>query len=84
MSKSQTTDIVPVDGKKLLRAIKKFYRESLAETYYAPFNMNSKNYMFIPPETEAWFNQLGELLTASTRLNQQKDHLPVEPGARGE
>jgi hypothetical protein len=77
MSKSQTTDIGPVDGKKLLPAIKKFSRESLAGTYYAPFNMNSKNYMFIPPETEAWFDQLGELLTASTRLTQQKDHLPA-------
>lgn len=74
MSKPQTTSIAPVDGKKLLRAIKKFSRESLAGAYYAPFNMNSKNYMFIPPETEAWFDRLGELLTASTQLTMQKDH----------
>jgi hypothetical protein len=53
MSKAPTTTVAPVDGRKLLRAIKKFQRESLAGTYYAPFNMNSKNYMFIPPETEA-------------------------------
>jgi hypothetical protein len=37
---------VPVDGRKLLRAIKKFQRESLAGAYYAPFNMNSN---FTPP-----------------------------------
>jgi hypothetical protein len=74
MSKTQTTIIEPVDGKKLLRAIKKFQRESLAGAYYAPFDMNSKNYMFIPPETEAWFDRLGELLTTSVQLTKQKDH----------
>jgi len=73
MSKAPTTTIAPVDGRKLLRAIKKFQRESLAGTYYAPFNMNSKNYMFIPPETEAWFDRLGELLATSVQLTKQQD-----------
>jgi hypothetical protein len=74
MSKTQATIIEPIDGKKLLRAIKKFQRESLAGAYYAPFDMNSKNYMFIPPETEAWFDRLGELLATSVQLTRQKDH----------
>jgi hypothetical protein len=36
--------------------------------------MNSKNYRFIPPETEAWFNRLGELLATSVQLTKQKDY----------
>ena len=75
MSKTKTTSLAPIDGKQLLRAIKKFRRESLGGAYYAPFDMNSKNYMFIPPETEAWFDRLGELLTASVQLTKQRDHL---------
>jgi hypothetical protein len=43
MSKVQTPLDTPVDGKELLHEIKRFQRESLAGTYYAPFNMNSKN-----------------------------------------
>jgi len=74
MSKAQTSPVAPVDGKKLLRTIKRFRRESSAGAYYAPFNVNSKNYRYIPPETEAWFDRLGELLASSTQLTQQKDH----------
>jgi hypothetical protein len=74
MSKVPTSPVAPVDGKKLLRTIRRFQRESLAGAYYAPFNMNSKNYMDIPPETEAWFDSLGELFASSTQLTQQKDH----------
>ena len=72
--KAQTSLSATVDGKKLLREIRKFKRESLAGAYYAPFNMNSKNYMYIPPETEAWFARLGELLASSTQLAKQKEH----------
>src|SRR3972149_5359551 len=79
MSKVQTPLYTPVDGKELLRAIKRFQRESLAGTYYAPFKMNSKNYMVIPPETEGWFDPLGELLTDSIQLTKQKDHQPAPP-----
>ena len=74
MSKAPTSPVAPVDGKKLLRTIRGFRRESLAGAYYASFNMNSKNYMDIPPETEAWFDRLSELLASSTQLTQQKDH----------
>jgi hypothetical protein len=40
------------DQKNLLGDIKKFYDDSLKGVYYAPFDVNSKNYMNIPEETE--------------------------------
>ncbi|HET7089343.1 MAG TPA: hypothetical protein VFL17_11895 [Anaerolineae bacterium] len=43
MSKALTSPVAPVDGKKLLRTIRRFQRESLAGVHYAPFNMNSKS-----------------------------------------
>ena len=64
----------PVDGVKVLRALKKLRRESLAGVYYAPFNVNSKNWMHTPKETEDWFDRLGQLLQASTQLTKQKEH----------
>ena len=64
----------PVDGVKLLRVVRKLRRETLAGVYYAPFNVNSKNWMHIPKETEDWFDRLGQLLQASTQLTKQKEH----------
>lgn len=63
-----------VDSTQLLRAIKKFERESLAGAYYAPFNMNSTNYRDIPKETEGWFKRLANLLQAGTQLTKQRKH----------
>jgi hypothetical protein len=63
-----------VDDVQLLRAVKRFQRESLTGVYYAPFNMNSKNYRDIPKETERWFQRLANLLRASTQLTRQKEH----------
>ena len=64
-----------VDGEVLLNEVEDFKRESLAGMYYAPFNINSKNYMHIPEETEEWFERLGDLLKASSQLTAQGDHL---------
>ncbi|MBN1995062.1 MAG: hypothetical protein JW953_20375 [Anaerolineae bacterium] len=64
-----------VDGEKLLAEIEQFQKESLAGAYYAPFNINSKNYMHIPAETEDWFEELSDFLKAATQLTQQGDHL---------
>ena len=64
----------PVDGVKVLRAVKKLRRESLTGVYYVPFNVNSKNWMHVPKETEAWLYRLGKLLQASTQLTKQKEH----------
>lgn len=62
------------DGKKLLEEIKKFQRDSLEGVYYAPFDINSKNFMHVPEETEEWFDRLGDLLKESERLVGQEDH----------
>jgi hypothetical protein len=64
-----------VDGEVLLNKVEDFKRESLAGAYYAPFNINSKNYMHVPEETEEWFERLGDLLKASSQLTAQGDHL---------
>jgi hypothetical protein len=68
------TESLHVDGAVLLTQVRQFQRDSLARKYYAPFDINSKNFMHIPEETKAWFEQLGDLLTDSARLSQQGDH----------
>jgi len=63
------------EGQKLLKEIKKFHQESFGGVYYAPFNVNSKNFSYIPEETEEWFDRMGELLEASAKLTWQGEHL---------
>jgi hypothetical protein len=63
-----------VDGESLLEDVEQFQRDSLAGDYYAPFDMNSKNFSDVPEETNAWFDRLGDLLGDSARLSQQGDH----------
>ena len=70
-----SADATPMDGAKLLRAIRVFERESLAGIHYAPFNLNSKNYRHIPKETETWFDRLATLLQASAELTKQGEHV---------
>lgn len=64
-----------VDGEVLLNKVEDFGHESLAGAYYAPFNINSKNFMHIPEETEEWFERLGDFLKASSQLTAQGDYL---------
>ena len=74
-------DIPPsaVDGTELLKRLTQFHRDSLARQYYAPFEINSKNYTHIPDETEEWFEILGDLLEDSRKLTEQEEHaLAVE------
>lgn len=65
----------PVEGETLLNEVEQFRRQSLAEMYYAPFDINSKNWMDVPEETEEWFERIGDLLKASGQLTAQSDHL---------
>ena len=58
----------PVDGEVLLDEVELFQRESLAGIYYEPFDINSKNWTYVPEETEEWFERLGDLLKASCQL----------------
>ena len=41
---------LPVDGEVLLDEVEQFRRESLAEVYYEPFDINSKNGMYVREE----------------------------------
>ena len=66
---------LPVDGESLLADVKRFQSESRAGMYYEPFDINSKNYMDVPEETNAWFERVGDLLTESARLSEQGDHV---------
>ncbi|MFM7528956.1 MAG: hypothetical protein ACKO63_10825 [Nodosilinea sp.] len=59
----------------IIEESKNFYSDSLAGVYYAPFNINSKNFSHIPEETEEWFNKLGDLLQSSTELTKHKEHV---------
>jgi hypothetical protein len=62
------------DGKSLLQEVGAFQQDSLAGKYYAPFRINSKNFMDIPEETEEWFERLGDLLQGSLHLSEQGEH----------
>ena len=64
----------PVDGEDLLSTIEAFYKSSLAGHYYAPFDINSKNFSDIPEETGEWFEEIGDHLEDSSRLSDQGDH----------
>ena len=52
----------------------KFHHDSLGKVYYAPFNVDSKNFMHIPEETEEWFETLGDFLEESSTLTKQGEH----------
>ena len=58
----------------VVRDVRVFHHESLEGAYYAPFDMNSKNYMHVPEETEVWFERLGDLLKKSSQLSKQGAH----------
>jgi hypothetical protein len=64
----------PADEGMLLKEVKQFQRDSLTGKFYAPFNMNSKNFTQVPGKTRIWFRRLGQLLTDAARLSEQGDH----------
>ena len=65
-----------INGKKLLQEIQKFEQDSSAGEFYAPFEINSKNFSEIPEETEMWFEELNELLSSFNSSN----HISVSSG----
>src|SRR3990172_6774137 len=48
----------PVDGETLLREVGAFRQASLGGAYYAPFNIKSRNYKYLPEKTTEWFERL--------------------------
>ena len=54
MKKSKPSKVI---AKDVIKESEKFYEDSLAGLYYAPFEINSKNFTHIPEETEEWFEK---------------------------
>lgn len=65
----------PVDGESLLADIEHFAAMSRGGLYYAPFMINSKNFMHVPEETKEWFAKLGDFLQDSCHLTAQGEYL---------
>jgi len=71
IKKSKPSNII---AKEVIRDSETFYKDSLAGVFYAPFDINSKNFSNVPEETEEWFEKLGDLLQSSVQLTKQKEH----------
>lgn len=63
-----------IDGERLLADIRQFATRSREGHYYAPFMVDSKNFMDVPEETDAWFEKLGDLLQDSCQLTAQQEY----------
>lgn len=63
-----------INERKILDKVNNFYKQSLAGHYYAPFDMNSKNFMNLPEETDEWCNQIALLLQESSQLTHLGKH----------
>jgi hypothetical protein len=63
-----------VDGGRLRKEIDEFRRDSLAGNYYAPFNVNSKNFMEVPEETHEWCDRFARLVAEVCKLTANGEH----------
>lgn len=63
-----------MDGRQLREVIEQFRRDSLARKYYALFNVNSKNYMDVPEETEESCNRFAGLVAEACKLTDSEEH----------
>lgn len=61
-------------GDGLLKEIGAFREKSLRGDYWAPFNVNSKNFMDVPVETTEWFDRLADLFTAAMKLVEGQEY----------
>ncbi|OHD19173.1 MAG: hypothetical protein A2086_14755 [Spirochaetes bacterium GWD1_27_9] len=59
---------------KIVNDIKIFYKESLSKEYYAPFDINSKNYMIIPEKTKIWCNKMADYYKKTIYLTNKCRH----------
>lgn len=66
---------VPIyDSRQILKMIRKFYNDSLAKKYYAPFMMNSKNFSDIPEETELWCDLLADYFKMTLAVFEHEEY----------
>jgi hypothetical protein len=63
-----------VDGEQLWGEIDQFRRDSLARQYYAPFNMDSRNWRHIPEKTREWCHRFAGFAEGASRLSARGDH----------
>jgi hypothetical protein len=63
-----------MDGEQLREEIEEFRRASLAREYYAPFMINSKNFMDRPEETEEWCDLFARFVAGASKLTARKKH----------
>ncbi|MGB3852587.1 MAG: hypothetical protein WA958_21660 [Tunicatimonas sp.] len=60
--------------KELYPKILEFHKKSITGEYYAPFDINSNNFMHIPNETDEWFSELSYYLDETSKLVEKKEY----------
>jgi hypothetical protein len=63
-----------VNGEQLWAEVEQFCTDSRDRYYYAPFPVNSKNFMQVPEETNEWCECFADLARDACRLTAQGDH----------
>jgi hypothetical protein len=63
-----------IDGESLREEIDLFRQDSLAGQFYAPFAINSKNFMHVPEETEEWCDRFARFVADTCQLVAQGEH----------
>ncbi len=63
-----------IKPKELYSKIFEFHKKSNDGAYYAPFDINSKNFMHIPNETDEWFSELSYYLDETSKLVEKKEY----------
>jgi len=63
-----------IKPKKLYSKVLEFHEKSVNGEYYAPFDINSKNFMNIPNETDEWFSEVSYYLDETSKLVEKKEY----------
>lgn len=58
----------PLGAEEVLEAIRQFKKRSFAGEYYNDSDIESKSYSYVPPQTKAWFDELGAWLDRVCQL----------------
>jgi len=66
--------LVAFPAESLIAELEKFREDSINGKYYAPFEINSKNFMYKPPETEEWFDRLADFFRSATLLVEKSQY----------
>jgi len=72
--KITSTPLTDSDVSDIFDEVSGFYTDSINGHYYAPFDINSKNYMDVPEETSEWCGKYGVYLAQTSELSMQGFH----------